>query len=133
MKYDITTRNFTADAKIRDYVQAKVGHVEKFLPRQVRSIARAEILLEEDKNGREDNRFVCEVIMTLPGAKLVCREGTVNMYAAIDIVDAKLRAQARTYKDKATTQPRRMRMLGRLWGRKTEIIETEPATSEPSL
>src|SRR4051812_12908510 len=79
MKYDITTRNFTADTKIRDYVQDKVGNCEKFLPRQVRSLARAEILLEEDTSGREDNRFVCEVIMTVPGAKLVCREGTVNM------------------------------------------------------
>jgi ribosomal subunit interface protein len=81
-------------------------------------------MLEDDPNGREDNRFVCEAVVTLTGSTLVSREGTVNMYAAIDIVEAKLKVQMVRYKEKHTTQPRHRRMLARWMGRRSEA-ETE--------
>ena len=73
----------------------------------------------------EDNRFVCEVIVHVGGEKFVAHEGTINMYAAVDIVDAKLKAQFRTFKDKYSHEPRRAKMLGRLIGRTSE---TDPHT-----
>ena len=125
IKLDITGRNFEVDPKVEDYVTDKLGGLEKYLPRQVRETALATIILFDDPSGREDNRFVCEAILTVAGAKMYCSEGTLNMYAAIDIVAAKLKAQITSYKEKHTTEPRRARMLSRLMGRTSE---TDPAT-----
>ena len=118
MKCDLKGRNFEVDEKMRAYVEEKIGGLEKYLPRQVRESASCAVMLEDDPSGREDNRYVCEAVLTVQGTKLVSREGTVNVYAAVDIVEAKLRSQLATYKDKYT-KPRRERMLSRWLGRKT--------------
>lgn len=129
---DIATLKYTADAKVRDYTEAKIGSLDKYLPRRVRAGLMAQVTLQEDASGREDNRFVCEVIMNLPGAQLVSKEGTLNMYAAVDIVEAKLKAQIRTYKDKHVGKPRRARMLSRLTGRTSEADPAAPMIEGPT-
>lgn len=127
MKIDIGTRNFEADNKTRDYVRGKIGGLEKYLPRKARPVAMAQVVLEEDVSGREDNRYVCEVVLSVPGATLVSREGTVNMFAAVDIVEAKLKAQVRTYKEKHDAKPRRAKLLTRLLGRAEAEASPEQA------
>jgi ribosomal subunit interface protein len=127
IKCDLTARNFEMDERVKDYAHSKICSLERFLPRQVRETAKVMIVLENDPNGREDNRYVCEAVITVAGGKMVSREGTVNMYAAIDIVEAKLKNQVLRYKEKQTTEPRRGKMLTRLVGRKSE---TDTATPE---
>lgn len=116
MKIEITTRRFELEPKIKGYVKDKMGVLEKYVPRGARGNSSVEVVLEDDASGREDNRFVCEVVMTVGGETLVSREGTINMFAAVDIVEAKLKAQLAKYKDKHMLEPRRHRMLARLMG-----------------
>ncbi|HSX02081.1 MAG TPA: ribosome-associated translation inhibitor RaiA [Candidatus Saccharimonadia bacterium] len=130
IKLNIATRNFEADTKLKDYIEEKIGSLDKFLPRSVRGLAEGKIVLETDPNGREDNRLVCEAILTIGGTTLVCREGAINMYASVDIVVAKLKAQICTYKEKHVKGPRRLRMLSRWFGR---TQESDLGTSEPTL
>lgn len=133
MKCDLTGRNFEIDEKMKAYIEDKIGGLDKYLPRQTRATASCNVILEDDPNGREDNRYVCEVVMTVPGSKLVSREGTVNVYAAVDIVEAKLRSQLATYKNKHTMEPRRGRMLSRWLGRRqTPIVDSEPPADTPA-
>jgi ribosomal subunit interface protein len=119
MKCELTARNFEVDDKLKDYVSDKLGGLDKYLPRNGREVAHCTVVVEDDPNGREDNRFVCEAIITLAGGQLVSREGTVNIYAAVDIVEAKMKAQLAKYKEKHMLEPRRSRMLSRLVGRKS--------------
>ncbi|HEY2004502.1 MAG TPA: ribosome-associated translation inhibitor RaiA [Candidatus Saccharimonadia bacterium] len=132
IRCEITARNFEVDEKMKDYVEDKIGNLEKYLPRRVRGNLSAAVVLADDANGREDNRFVCEVVMTVNGSKMVSREGTVNIYAAIDIVEAKLRQQCHKYKEKLMLKPRRLRMIMRLVGRKSET-DTQTATAEQEV
>lgn len=118
IKCELTARNYEIDAKLKDYIEDKLGGLEKYVPRQVRGVATCSVIVEDDPNGREDNRFVCEAILKLRGEQLVSREGTVNIYAAVDIVEAKMRAQLAKYKEKHMLEPRRGRMLSRLMGRR---------------
>ena len=129
IKLDIATRSYQADDKIQEYVREKIGGLDKYLPRQARANTHAQIWLEEDTSGREDNRFVCEVMMTVDGTQLVSREGTLNMYAAIDIVEAKMKSQVRTLKDKQTDQHRRPRIFSRLLHRKAVAEDNAPEAS----
>jgi len=129
IKCEVKERNFEADAKMRAYVEDKIGGLEKFLPRQVRPSASCVVVLEDDPSGREDNRYVCDVVLTIQGTVMVSREGTVNVYAAVDIVEAKLRSQLAKYKEKFALEPRRGRMLSEWIGRRqTPPADTESAT-----
>jgi ribosomal subunit interface protein len=126
---EITGRNYEIDEKLHAYVEEKLGALDKYLPRRARSTVSCAVVLSDDPSGREDNRYVCDAVITVAGAKMVSREGTVNCYAAIDIVEAKLKVQLKKYKEKQTLKPRRYRMLFRLIGRKSET-ETEASSQE---
>ena len=128
IRCEVTARNYQIDDKLREYVEDKIGNLEKYLPRRARGNLSAMVVLEDDANGREDNRYVCDVRMLVNGVPMLSREGTVNMYAAVDIVEAKLRQQCSKYKEKVMLKPRRLRMLTRLIGRKSE---TDAGTPEP--
>ncbi len=120
IKCELAARNYEIDDKLREYVDEKLGALDKYLPRSMRENVFAAIMLEEDPSGREDNRFACEVVLTIGGKSMVSREGTVNMYAAIDIVEAKLKAQVGKFKQKAMLEPRRLRMLHRIIGHRED-------------
>lgn len=95
----ISGHNFELSGKITDYVNDKIGALDRYLPRKARQ-ATGTVTLSIDPSGREDNQCVCEAIIKLPGATLQSKEATINMYAAIDIVEAKIKAQVLKYKDK---------------------------------
>lgn len=133
MKNDVNGRNFEIDDKMRAYIDEKIGGLDKYLPRQVRDSASCAVILEDDPSGREDNRYVCEVVLNVQGTTMVSREGTVSIYAAIDIVAAKLRSQLGTYKNKRSLEPRRGRMLSRWLGRRSvPTAEPEVGTDTPT-
>lgn len=114
IKLDITGRGYELSDKIKDYVDEKIGQLDKYVSKNGSDIA-GKVVLIEDASGREDNRYVCEASIPLPGATLQAKDATVNMYAAIDIVEAKLKAQAKKYKDKhMPPSGRTRRLLGRL-------------------
>jgi putative sigma-54 modulation protein len=121
IKTDITSRNLEADKKIKSYVKHKIGELERFIPRRQRNSMSATVVLTDDPSGREDNRFVCDAIVTVQGQQFIAKEGTVNIFAAVDIVEAKLKSQLKEYKDKQA--PRRGKLMGRLFRRAEESIE----------
>ena len=121
IKCELKGRNFEVDDKLRAYAEDKIGGLEKYLPRQVRDSVSCTVTLEDDPNGREDNRYVCDAVLTIEGSTIVSQEGTVNIYAAVDIVEAKLKAQLSTYKAKRTSEPRRGRKLSEWLGRRKDV------------
>ncbi len=125
IEFEVSGRNCQLDDKLRDYVDEKLGGLEKYVPRIARDSLHGTVVLEDDPSGREDNRYVCEAVLTLKGEQLVSREGTLNMYAAIDIVEAKLKAQLVKYKEKHAHGPQRAHMLGRWLGRRSETETPE--------
>src|SRR5664279_165349 len=116
---ELSGRNFEIDDKLHAYVDEKIGGLDKYLPRRLRAEASLAIILQDDPSGREDNRYVCDAVLTVLGTKMVSQEGTVNIYAAIDIVEAKLKSQLIKFKEKQVTQPRRLRRLTSWIGKRT--------------
>ena len=113
----ITGRNYELDDKIRDYVDRKIGALDRFLPKKAPAIT-GEVILQKDNSNRENNSFVCEVLLDIPGERFQAQEGTMNMYAAVDIVEQKLKQQILTYKSKHEPARNRRRMLfGKMFGR----------------
>jgi len=130
MKFEVTGRHLEVDKKMLSYVEDKLDDLDKYIPRAIRPAAHALVTLELDLSGREDNQYVAEVILTVPGGPIVSKEATLNIYAAIDIVEAKLRSQLETYKAKHSTPTRRERIKARLTHEGMDVVEDDEPAAE---
>ena len=83
---------------LEKYVQKKIGKLDKHLKRQQRTEIRADVKLSESMSSKAGKKCTCEVILHIPGVRLTAAESTVNMFAAIDIVETKIKIQLRKYK-----------------------------------
>ena len=112
-----TGRHYDLDDKILQYVDDKLGKLDKYLPRAVRGGLAGQVVLELDESHTQDQRCICEVQFEVKGELVQAREATLNMYAAIDICEQKLKSQILTYKSKhEPARNRRQRLWKRLRG-----------------
>lgn len=93
----ITGVKYHVDDTTKKYVIKKIGRLDRYLPRHARKSVNAEIILKE-VNRSHGNKYEAEVIVHIPGKILTAKDSTVNMLAAVDIVEAKLAAQMHKYK-----------------------------------
>lgn len=121
-KLEISGVHTDVNDKLRKYVAKKIGRLDRYVPRANRPSVHAEVTLKELKV-RDKNNCECDIVVYLPGEALAAKEATVNMYAAVDIVEAKLRNQLKKYKEThAATNPRlHQRVLQRL--RRVPVID----------
>lgn len=100
-KIEITGRkNYEVSDELSKYIRAKIGKLDKYMNRHARKTVFAEVKLAEGTS-KTKNRNMCEVILHMPGDRLTASESTINMFAAVDIVEAKLKNQLRKVKDKS--------------------------------
>lgn len=112
-KLEIDGVHMTVGDDLRKYVTRKIGKLEKYIPKHSRDSVRAEIKLKEGKLKAMEQR-TCEVILHLPHEKITVTETTVNMFAAVDIVEEKLKNQLHKYKEKHSGPKLRQRLMARL-------------------
>lgn len=98
-KLDITGVHVSADQKLKKYVTNTVAKLEKHIPRHARKSAHVDVKLTENKR-QSDNKCTAEIIVYLPEQTLTAKESTMNLFAAVDIVEAKLYSQIKKYKEK---------------------------------
>ncbi len=112
-KLEISGVHANVDEDLRKYVVKKIGKLDQYMNRHVRVSAHAEVKLKETKI-KERKQATCEVILYLPQATLTTQETTVNMYAAVDIVEQKLKNQLRKYKETHAKSRIHRRVLDRV-------------------
>lgn len=108
----ITGVRFDLDETTKKYVIKKIGRLDRYLPRHARKSATAEVLLKE-VNRDHGNKYEAEVILHVPDRQLTAKDSTVNVLAALDIVEAKLAAQLHKYKELNIGHIARRGVLGR--------------------
>lgn len=94
----ITGVKYDLDDTTKKYVTAKIGRLDRFLPRHARKSVSAEVKLKQ-VNRDHGNKYEAEVILHVPDKQLTAKDSTLNMLAAVDIVEAKIVTQLRKYKD----------------------------------
>lgn len=109
---DITGFKYEVDDATKKYVTKKIGRLDRYLPKHARKSAVAEVRLKE-VNRDHGNKYEAEVVLNVPGHTLTATDSTVNMLAAVDIVEAKLIAQLRKYKQNTIPHIGHRGMLGR--------------------
>lgn len=110
---NITGVRYTPDELTKRYVRKKIGSLDRYLSRHTRKSAWVDIKLKE-VNRAHGNKYECDVIMHLPETTVLAKDSTMNMLAAVDIVEEKLRSQLKKYHDTRKDHRGRHDLLGRL-------------------
>lgn len=98
----ITGVKYELNDTTKKYVERKIGALGKYLPRHARKSATADVKIKHIDNPG-GNKYEVEVIINVPDKKITAKDSTMNVLAAVDIVEAKLNGQVRKYKDDVLT------------------------------
>ncbi len=112
-RLEISGIHFTLDDDVRKYAAKKIGRLDQYISRHARKSLHAEVKLQQHKV-KAKKECSCEVILHLPHDTLTAKETTINMFAAIDIVAAKLKNQLKRYKETQGSFRLHRRLLRRL-------------------
>jgi ribosomal subunit interface protein len=104
--------NYEVDEATNKYALKRIGQLDSYLPRHARKTASVEVKLEQ-VNHDHGNKYEVEVIIDIPGSLITAKDSTNNIFAAIDIVEAKIRAQLRDYKDANIAHIGKRRIMSR--------------------
>lgn len=97
-RIEITGVRYTPDDATKKYVTKKISALNRFLPRHARKTFSAEVVLSE-VNRANGNKYECDAKVVVPSKVITAKDSTMNMMAAVDIVEAKLADQLRKYKE----------------------------------
>lgn len=123
MQLVIKGRNMEVNDRLREYVEKKIGKMQKFLP----DVQEIRVELAEEKSRKTSEREVVQVTMRSNGTLLRAEERNSDIYAAIDAVSDKLHGQINRFKGKRRRKMERAQMA------QVEALETEyiSAAMEP--
>lgn len=121
-KLEITGVHMKVDDKLKTYATRKIGRLDRFIPRKAREAAHAEILIKDNPQQKKSKKeYTCEVILRLPGDTITVSEATMNAFAAVDIVENKLKNQLKKYKETHGVKRLHRRALARFRRRTPEL------------
>ena len=103
---------YEVDEATHKYILKKIGYLDRYLTRHARKSVSADVKLRQ-VNHDHGNKFEAEVILNTPGGLMTAKDSTVNILAAIDIVEAKLKAQLRDYKQANIAHIGKRRIMSR--------------------
>jgi len=96
-KLEISGIHMIVGEDLHKYITKKIGRLDKYVPTHARESLHVEVRLKEN-NTKGKNERTCEVIFRLPKEAIAITETTINIYAAIDIVEEKLKTRLHKYK-----------------------------------
>lgn len=112
-KLEIQGVKIDVDPKLQTYITKKIGRLDRYVSRHARESMHVQVFLKEQKKKtKKDN--ICEVVIKLPKETVTVKESTLNMYAAVDIVEAKLKNLLKKYKDTHSHKRFHQRVLARI-------------------
>lgn len=123
MKFNVRGENLEVTNALREYVEKKVGRIEKYFDTPPTSAVNVTMKVVKDVHS-------IEVTVQLPGVVLRGEEANQDMYAAIDLVVEKLERQIRKHKTKIN---RKFRQEGSLKSLFKEEINGKATEEEDDL
>lgn len=112
-KLDITGVHMEVSPDLKKYVVKKIAKLDRYMPKHARESAHIEVFLKEAKI-KAKKECTCEVVMHLPKENLMTKETTMNIFAAVDIVEAKLKNQLKKYKETHSSLRIHRRVIAKL-------------------
>ena len=101
-KIEITGNKYKVEETFRKYAIKRIGKLDRYLPRGSKKDIVAKIVITE-VNRAHGNKYEISAAMEIPGGKVIAaRDESSNVYAGVDIIEAKLMGQILRYKLEST-------------------------------
>lgn len=110
-KIDITGNGFKVEDSFKKYVNKRIGKLDRYLPRGSKKDVVAKIIVSEIGKGKTE-KYEISVAMDIPGGKVIAaHDECSNVFAGIDLVEAKITGQIRRYKLEVQPHRRKIKNL----------------------
>ncbi len=106
-KIEISGNGYKVEEPFRKYTEKRIGKLDRYLPRGSKKDIVCKVVVAEIGKGKND-KYEISAAMEIPGGKVIAaRDECSNVFAGVDLVEAKLTGQIRRYK--LEVQPHRQR------------------------
>ena len=106
-KIEITGSNYKPTESFQKYTKKRLGKLDRYMPRGYKKdIVMKVIVTEVDRS--HGNKYEISAAMEVPGGKVIAaRDECSNVFAGVDIIEAKMTAQVRRFKLETTPHLRK--------------------------
>ncbi|MCL1839945.1 ribosome-associated translation inhibitor RaiA [Candidatus Saccharibacteria bacterium] len=95
---EVSGVKYKVEETLRKYTVKRLGHLDKFLPKKNRKDVVMRVVVKQ-VNRPHGNKYEISVAVDVPGGKMMtARDEAGNVFAGVDILEAKLRGQVRKFK-----------------------------------
>ena len=101
-KIDISGSNYKIKDSFKKYAIKRIGKLDRYLPRGNKKDVVAKIVVTE-VNRAHGNKYEISANLEIPGGKVIsAKDECSNIFAGVDILEAKLTGQIRRFKTEVT-------------------------------
>ncbi len=101
---EISGTNYEVEDGLKAYVEKRIGKLDRHLPRENRKDIVAKIVVAE-VNRDHGNKYEISASLDIPGGKvLAAKEESSNVFAGVDLLEAKLDGQIRRFKTEVSNR-----------------------------
>ena len=104
---DISGSNYKVEEGFQKYVMKRLGKLDRYLPRDNRKDVAAKVVVTQVDRAH-GNKYEITASLDIPGSSdihgkvLVAKDETSNVFAGVDLIEAKLEGQIRRFKTETT-------------------------------
>ncbi len=107
-KIDVTGNGYKVEDSFKKYAEKRIGKLDRYLPRGYKKDIVCKIVVSEIGKSKSSDKYEISAAMEIPGGKVIAaRDECTNVFAGVDLVEAKLLGQIRRYK--LEVQPHRQK------------------------
>lgn len=100
MQIIIKGKDLKLTPSLKNYVEQKIGKIERHLPEKVRGVAVVEVWLVYFHRHRKGKNSHCHILLKVPQKNMRVQVAAEEMHAAIDLAYEKLEKVVLKYKQK---------------------------------
>jgi ribosomal subunit interface protein len=115
-KVEVVGTKVKLEDNFRKYAMKRIGRLDRYLPKKCKKDVIARVAVSQ-VNRAHGNKYEIRGTIEVPGGKVIAaRDEAGNMFAGVDILEAKLMGQVRRYKTESEGRRGRGGVLGRVFG-----------------
>lgn len=106
-KIEVNGNDYKVEESLKKYVVKRLGKLDRYLPKTAKKDVVMTVIVSSIGKGKSD-KYEISVAMELTGGKVIAaKDECTNVFAGVDLVEAKLAGQIRRYK--LEVQPHRQK------------------------
>jgi len=106
-KIEISGSNYKPADSFRKYATKRLGKLDRYLPRGYKKDVIVKLVVTEVDRAH-GNKYELSAAMEIPGGKVIAaKDESTNVFAGVDIIEAKMMGQIRRFKLETTPHLRK--------------------------